>query len=139
MGIAIPTQGIVTEIEDSGNPGTYFTIPGVTSISGPDSQKSEIDTTALDDSAKSYITGLVDNGSLTLNINYVPDNAVHELLRAAAAANNQTDKFRITFTDVAGTTWTFDGQVQSFPLNLAIESKAEVAVAVRITGAIAVA
>lgn len=60
---------------------TYETIANVTSISGPDRKRETIDVTAHDspDGWMEFIGGLKDGGEVSLDINYDPAEATHDL------------------------------------------------------------
>lgn len=64
------------------SPGTtYETIANVTSISGPDRKRETIDVTAHDSPGQymEFIGGLKDGGEVSMDINYDPSNATHDL------------------------------------------------------------
>ena len=71
--MAAPAAGTIVQYwnSDITSP-AYEALGGITDISGPDFTKEEIETTALDTIGgfKTYITGLKDGGSITLETNY---------------------------------------------------------------------
>ena len=71
--MAAPAVGTVIQFynSDLGSP-AWEALGGVKDISGPDFTKEDIETTALDTVGgfKTYISGLKDGGSLTLEMNY---------------------------------------------------------------------
>lgn len=60
---------------------TYVTIANVTNISGPDRKRETIDVTAHDspEGWMEFIGGLKDGGEVSLDINYDPAEATHDL------------------------------------------------------------
>jgi predicted secreted protein len=133
---AIDAQGIViARGSGTGSPETFVTIPGIKSFSGPGGSASVIDVTDLQSTAKEKRVGLQDEGQLTLNINYTPDNAVHMGLRADLAAQTLRN-FKMTFTDDGDTTWSFAAFVTGFPVQGGVDAVVEASVTLEISGAI---
>jgi predicted secreted protein len=130
---AIETQGTTLGINTSGALSTYTTIPEIKDFSGPGGQAAVIDVTSLSSTGKEKRMGLQDEGQLSFNIFYVPDNAQHVALRAARAARDKRG-FKLTFTD--STVWTFDAYVTSFTVSGSVDGVIEAAVTLEITGAI---
>lgn len=132
---ALQSQGMTIGVSDAASPEVYTTIANVSSISGPGGSASEIDVTDLSSTAKEFRLGLQDEGEVTLEIQYVPANTQHALLRSLRAAGTSRN-FRITFTDSPQTTWTFLAFVKSFPVNNSVDGVTTVSVALRVSGAI---
>lgn len=135
---ALSSQGCTIHVSDSGSPGpTWQLIPEVSSINGPSGSATIIDVTDLASAAKEKQMGLMDEGQVTLDMNYLPDNAVQEVLRAARAAKSLM-VFKITFTDTApATTFTFYGYVTSFQVSAGVDNPLKVSITLEITGAVA--
>ena len=101
---ALDSQGMLIKWQDTtGSPYVYTTIPEVSEISGPGGQAAEIDVTDLSSTAKEFRMGLQDEGQITLSLNYIPQNAVHEGLRTDRS-NQSLRSFHIVFTDSPETT-----------------------------------
>lgn len=130
------TQGMKISVSSSVSPDNFSDIPDVTNIGGPTGSATVIDVTDFDSTAKEKVMGLMDEGQVSLDINYRPDNTVHELLRAQRAAKALC-LFKITFTDSApATTYTFSGYVTGFSVSGAVDSVLKASVTIEITGAI---
>lgn len=132
---AIEAQGILIQRGTGTGTITYTTIPEVKSFSGPGGSASVIDVTDLSSLAKEKRMGLADEGQLQLTINYIPDNAVHMALRADRAARTKTP-FKMVFTDVGDTVWTFEAFVTGFSVSGSVDGVVEAQVTLEITGAI---
>ena len=92
-------------------PVTWTQITEVKSIEPSGASVSEIDVTDLDSTAKEFRAGLSDNGSITLNINYLETDTGQGA--AKTAFENSTQKnFRIT--DPESNTYSFEGYVANF-------------------------
>ena len=81
----VRTQGTEVFILDT----TIKKIPNVVDIGEFGPQADDIDVTNFDSVAKEYLTGLPDNGELTLQINLDTTNAVHQLLSAQAGTGTR--------------------------------------------------
>jgi len=132
---ALTSQGITLAI-GTGSPLDYTTtIPEIKTFNGPGGAGQVIDVTDLDSAAMEKIMGLPDEGQLSFDIHYLPDDAQHIALRSAR--ENQTLlSFRMTFTDAAKTTWTFNAYVPGFTVAGGVNAAATASVTLEITGII---
>lgn len=131
---ALTSQGVTLGI-GSGSPISYDAIGEINTFNGPGGAGAVIDVTDLDSAAMEKIMGLPDEGQLSFDINYLPDDAQHAALRTARADQTLTS-FRLTFTDTGGTTWTFDAYVLNFTVTGGVNAPVKAAVTLEITGAI---
>lgn len=130
---AIPAQGITIARMGAS---AYETIPNVVSFQGPGGQAPVIDITTMASSAKEKLMGLPDEGQLSLNILYNPDDTVHVALRADRASRARK-QFKITFTDTApAMAWTFYGYVTQFNVKGGVNQAVEASVTIEIDGVI---
>lgn len=134
---ALSAQGCTIAIA-LGSPSDFTggTVPGVVSINGPSGSATVIDASDLSSTAREKVMGLMDEGQVTLEVQYMPDNAVHEQLRLARAAKS-LQAFRITFTDTApATTFTFNAYVTGFAVTVGVDQLVMVSVTIEITGTV---
>lgn len=132
---AVSAQGTTFAVSADGSPPSFSNIPEIRSIGGPDGSAPTIDVTDLNSTAREYILGLKDEGAFSLDIMYIPANAVHAQLRAAWAARSLM-QFRVTFQDTNTTVWEFDGYVTGFSERAAVDTVVEATVGIKITGSI---
>jgi hypothetical protein len=132
---ALQSQGMTLGISDAASPQVYTSITNVNSMAGPGGSATEIDVTDLSSSAKEFRLGLQDEGEVTCEIQYVPADTQHALLRSLRAAGTSRN-FRITFTDSPQTTWTFLAFVKTFSISNAVDGVTAASVALRISGSI---
>lgn len=92
----VRTQGTKVYILEA--PTTVSAIPNVVDIGEFGPQADDIDITSFDSAAKEYLTGLADNGELTLQLNLDPGNAVHRLLDSKAGKGDRY-KFMVCLSD----------------------------------------
>jgi hypothetical protein len=128
------TQGTKLQRGDGGAPEIFTNVPGITGITGLRSgQAGEIDTTDFDSTAKEFLPGLRDEGSLTANMKIILGNAQQEGLiadRAAQVARN----FRIVYRD--GRYRQFTGLVMAVPEDFNPDEVVRGGLTIRLTGPI---
>ena len=73
---ALESQGMAIKRGDGASPEVFTTIPEVRSINGPDGSASEIDVSDLSSTSREFRMGLQDEGSITLDMMFIPGNAV---------------------------------------------------------------
>jgi predicted secreted protein len=130
---AIKSQGTVFKIGNGGGPETFTAIPEIVSFSGPGETAGTIDVTDLDSTAKEYIAGLKDTGTLSFDINYIPDNTVHAQIRTDMGAGTLRN-FQIIFTDTGATQWDFAAVITGFSVSGATDDKVTASVSLQISG-----
>ena len=129
---ALPAQGTVFKI-GLGSPVTYSEIDEIISFNGPGGSASVIDVTDLASEAKEKRMGLQDEGQLSFEINFIPDNTEHAALRAAKASA-ELMPFQLTFTD--GTIWSFSAYVLSVTVQGGVDNVIRGSVTLEISGEI---
>jgi hypothetical protein len=133
---ALTSQGMTIGLDaDGASPFTYVSIAEVKSIDGPGGQTAEIDVTDLSSSAKEFVLGLQDEGDITLDMNYIPSNTQHTLLRTLRGSG-VSGYFQIAFTDSPVTTWSFTAKVKGFSISNAVDNVTGLSVTLRVTGSI---
>ena len=132
---ALSSQGMTIGIGNGASPEVFTTIAEVKGIDGPGGQTAEIDVTDLSSTAKEFVLGLQDEGDITLDMNYIPSNTQHVLLRTLRGSGDENN-FRISFTDSPVTTWTFGARVKGFSISNAVDNVTGLSVTLRVTGTI---
>jgi len=136
--MSITTQGTVLSKGDNASPIAYTAVGSVTSISGPNSSRGEIDVTTMDSTAKEFNLALLDNGTLEVSIVFDERNTAHAGLRTDFSANTVRD-WKITDAGSPQINYTFQGRIQSLPLDFSTDEVVRVSMTIRITGAMTVA
>jgi hypothetical protein len=111
-------------------------IGNIKTYSGFDGEASEIDVTDLDSTAKEFILGLIDHGSI--GIDYFTDfsDAGQDALRVAALSGASVDMI-LTLTDSPVTTATFTAFVKNaHKLDGGVDAANEGSAALKISGAV---
>ncbi len=91
-------------------------VGAVDSIDGPDPEVEDMEITALDSAAgkEHGVTGYVEPGTVSGSLFFDPANATHKAMTALIAAPVLATGFKITWSDVAVTAWTFSGIMKKF-------------------------
>jgi hypothetical protein len=137
----LKSQGCGIRIYDTTvSPNAYNEIGQVMSISGPDGSVTEIDVTNLSSSAKEFIIGLPDEGSVSLEVSWdhASATAQHDTLWTARA-NATEENIQIFLTDSPNTTLTFQAFVTTYSISLGVDDKVAATIGLRITGAVTIA
>jgi predicted secreted protein len=84
---------------------------------------------------REYISGLIDNGEATFEINWIPGNATDELLRGLMDSG-ETVEHRITFPGAAPrVTVTFDAAIIGYSKAIPIDDRMTATITVAVSGA----
>jgi len=113
-------------------------IAEINAIEGPTMNKENIEVTALDTDGgyDEFITGFMEGGTLTLNMNFT--RSEYELMKQDFEIDVARD-YRITLPDDEDTTLEFEGLVIEIPLTMEAEDKLTVDVTIQVTGEVALA
>lgn len=112
-------------------PLAWLEIGEVTDWDGPGGSATMYETTHLRSTAKEKKIGLMDEGQLTLSINWEPSDNGQQAARTARA--NRTEKsFRLTYTD--NSTATFDGYVMGMSSSGGVDNKVSGSITIEISG-----
>jgi hypothetical protein len=142
------TQGTVLYTMDPADD-SVLVVGCVTAISGIDSQLDQLETTCLSDSARTYIAGLATPGAAQFSINFDPGDASHVRLHALKVAGTvlpwaigfsdgtapPTTATAGEFTLPSTRSWiTFDGFMNSFPFDFALNANIASTVGIQVSG-----
>jgi predicted secreted protein len=140
--MSLATSGLGTQFQrgDGGGTEVFSTIAEVQSIAGPTMKTDIIDVSNMDspNSFKERIGGLKDPGTVTFDINFIPQNAGQKLLFADFQARTVRN-FKIKWPDAANTTASFAGLIDGWEYSSQIDKQMMVKVAIAISGAVTVA
>lgn len=136
MAKAIESQGVKLYVSDGGSPSSFSAVGNVTGIKGPGGSASVIDVTNLDSLAKEKLMGLPDEGQITVDLNYDPDNAQHIQLRNARRTRTRLE-FKIQLTDSTNTNLVFYAYVMGFSMDIGVDKQVTISVTLEVDGAVA--
>jgi hypothetical protein len=134
---ALKSQGVGIFLSDKASPEVYTEIPDVMSISGPDGSASEIDVTCLDSTAKEWLMGLPDEGTVSLELIWGGETGnTQQVALRTARANQSVENFQIKLTDSPQSVYAFQGYVTGWSLSAGVDDAVKCNVTIRITGAV---
>jgi len=141
--MAIETQGtrLYWSTSTSLSTSTTALVLGVVDLSGPNSQGSEIDVTSFDSTAKEFLMGLRDEGTISINILRDTSSTGQNRLIADQAARTRrmlTIDFSTLVMEASavGSRLNMQAFVQSFAYSAGADDALKAAVSFRITGAV---
>lgn len=116
-------------------------VAGLTAISLPDESKDDVETTSHDsDGDRSYLPGLRDGGTVTLEGNLLPEDAGQDALRTNYDADDGTTAaFVITLASSAATTavtYSFTGYVNALGGDTPFDDKGSFTASIKVTGTV---
>ena len=114
-------------------PLAWLEIGEVTDWDGPGGSATMYETTHLRSEAKEKKIGLMDEGQLTLSINWEPSDTGQKAARDARAARTEKS-FRLTYTDNSKAT--FDGYVIGMSSSGGVDNKVSGSITIEISGSV---
>jgi hypothetical protein len=133
--------GSIFQIVSDSSPDTYVALAEVYNITPPSATLDQIDVTHMQspDRRREFISGLIDGGEASLEMNFVPgstsDDRLFELLNLPVGATRRRS-CRISFPN--GVTWTFDGELIGYEPAVPHDDKMTATVTFKTTGALTV-
>jgi len=147
----LKTQGTELFILDDTNSGSEVEKIGqVTGFSGVGGTAGEITTTNFDSTAQEFVAGLTDNGTVSIDVDWDPQDASHVSLDALEGGANtrfviagSEDETDVTYTSTytlptARTTLDFSGAVLSFQKTGGTDDVWRGTIQVRVSGSITI-
>lgn len=135
---ALLGYGSTFEIANSSSSPTSFVSLGeVTSIKPPSPTQDQIDVTHMQspNRRREFISGLIDNGECSFEMNYLPgsagDTELNEILDLPVGSS-RARMCRIRYPN--GVTHTFLAELQSYEANIPVDDKMSATVTFKVTG-----
>lgn len=144
MSQKITSQQSFIEVADLQTPAEWVRVGGVTSIRDLRSgTAAEIDVSDLSSTAKEFVLGLADNGSMGLDVIYDPEDPGQEILetlRETSAVNSfrvgVPNPLNTAGSPTGATMFSFQGFVTTFPFTASVDAALTGTVSIRLTGPI---
>jgi len=130
--------GLGTQLWLDNNAGTpvLTQLGEILSVTPPNPQTEQVEAThmASPNRRREFISGLIDDGEGTFEMNYVPGSTTDALIRGAQASG-LTKGYRIVIPDGTGT-WVIEGDciVTGYERNIPIDDRMTATMTVRFTG-----
>lgn len=112
---------------------------GVISITGPNRQVGTVETTNLSSTVRTFRPTILDNGEVTVTIQFDPDDTDHTAVEALLTASPlAAASWVITCTDGTPSTYTFSGILTGLDYNMAssVDDLSTADLTIKISGAI---
>lgn len=127
-------------LEDDQAVPTLTELLGITSLTIPNDQTDDVEITHFKSAGRrrEYISGLIESGEGTFEMNYVPGSATDILCRAAHTAGT-TRGYKIVIPDQAGdAAWEITGDcyVKGYERDIPIDDRMMATLTVKFTGAV---
>jgi hypothetical protein len=130
----VRSQGSTISVHDGLSPGTYVQIGEVTSIRDLFSgTPNEQDVTTLSSLAKEYALGLKDEGTMSLDVFYDPNDDGQTRCRVLRSSGAE-GQFQIALPSTPAKTFSFNALVATAPFSLAVDTVATGTITLRVTG-----
>ena len=135
--MATSSQGATFGVSATIPATTYTLVNCVNAINKEDVEAATIDVTCLAATSKQKITGLTDNGTISLELFIEFEDAGYKLLEAAKISGDDT-AFEITLptvgTETTGRKFQFNGFVKSLPWSLGVDAAISGSASIEING-----
>jgi predicted secreted protein len=140
MSNAISAKGTLLKVSDGASPPVYNTIAEIRSLSGPTFQADVLDATVHNTPSawRQFISGLLDGGEISMDINFIPTDATHEAASTGLLylfQNRVQRNFQLVFPDTGNTTWTIPGIVTGFEMSADPADILSASVTIKVNGA----
>jgi predicted secreted protein len=132
-GLTTMQSGTKLQLGGAASPQIFSDIANVTGISGPDGQSPEIDVTNFADTARRFLAGLPDNGSVSADINWSSDENTNTTLYQLYQSGD-TRQYRIVLSN--GDYFEFNAVVLGHPFTFAIDDVVKASISLRVSGAV---
>jgi len=128
------SNGVVIAVGDGASPEVFTAIGEVISIDGPSQSAPVADATALDDTAKVFLRGIEDGGTVNIECHCDPADAAQDTAYTQFTAGTNKN-WKITLTDTAPSeTITFAAFVVSHAISVQMDQTIKLTLGLKITG-----
>lgn len=134
MTSAVLGLGTTLQVSDGASPEVYTTIAEVLTISGPSLSAEDIDVTNLSSTAKEYISGVSDGGSVDFELNWIGQTQQKTLRDDVTAGTSRT--YRVTFSNSPNTIASFSARCTAFSMSTDPNTQIRGNATLKISGAI---
>lgn len=111
----------------------------VIAISLPNPQQSDVEATHFESAGRTreYIPGLIDNGDISISINYDAGSATDTLI-LSALGDSEARECMVSIPTSSGTNqeFTFDGIVKGYERSIPIDDRQTAVITIRVAGAV---
>jgi predicted secreted protein len=142
MSNAILATGTLIQMADAGG-SVFTTLAELRSISGPALTRNVNDVTTHNSVGgwEEALPGMARSGEISFDINYVPTEATHNNSTGLVFVfrTNAKRNFKLIFSNVGATTWTFAGYVVGFEVGAEVDTALTASVTIKPDGTMTLA
>jgi hypothetical protein len=121
------------------SPASFDAMPEVISISGLGATNELVDATHFDSTAREYIAGLADGSEVTVECNYIQNNAIQERVIADVASRNTVNCQCVYDFGSPETTFSFAAVALGWQISPSVDDRQTISFTFKISGSITVA
>lgn len=129
--------GTLLKIGDGGGPETFATIGEITSLDWSGRSRPALDATSHDSSAREFIAGVLDNGEVSGEYSYVPDDTEQEAVETDFLAGTLRN-FEIILPDTGAKKFSFAAIITDLGTAMPVDDRLVRSFRLRISGAVTV-
>lgn len=139
MTLAISSHGTLVAVQLTPG-GAFTTISELENVTPPELMRNEFDATTQNINIDAYVLGVLRRGTLDFPINYLPGDPSHDHLTGVTKllTGNTVTGWRVTFPDIAATTWVMSGQVKSIKPAAPVDGKLASTITIRMSGVMSI-
>ena len=130
---AVLSAGSKIGIGDGASPEVFNKIPEVGSLTTPEISRPTVDVTSLDSTAKEYISGLKDAGSIEISGNWDASNTYHQLLKSNSSAGTAAN-FLIELPTSPATKVEFNATPETFQITAEPDAQLSFSATLKVSG-----
>ena len=134
MTSAVLGLGTALQVSDAASPEVYTTIAEVLTISGPQLTAEDVEVTNMDSTAKEYISGISDGGSINFELNWIAQTqqtTLRDDVEAGTARN-----YRVVFPTSPNTTASFNARCTEFSMTAEPNTQVRATANLKISGSV---
>jgi len=135
----IGAGNVAFSVASTSSPASYDALPEVISISGLGAQNELVDATHFDSTAREYIAGLADGVEVTVECNYVQNNAIQERIVADVAARNTVNCKAVFDFASPQSSFSFAAVALGWQIAPSVDDRQTISFTFKISGSITVA
>lgn len=134
MTSAVLGLGTLLQVGDAASPEVFTTIAEVLTISGPQLTSEDVEVTNMDSTAKEYISGIADGGSINFELNWIAQTQQTTLRNDVEAGTARN--YKVVFPTSPNTTADFNGRCTEFSMTAEPNSQIRATANVKISGSV---
>ena len=134
MTSAVLGLGTTLQVGDGASPQVYTTIAEVLTMSGPSLTAEDIEVTNFDSTAKEYISGVPDGGSVNFELNWISGTQQKQLRDDVDAGTSRN--YMITFPTSPNTTAVFEARCTEFSMSTEPNAQVRASANLKISGSV---